>query len=83
MVVRARIRRCTCIREVLFLICFTGLAYNIYAKIHMLMKIQLNQIVENFIRILKHCKMTNCVIFFALKCQFTAWGRFEFQPGRC
>jgi hypothetical protein len=24
--------------------------------------------------------MTNCVIFFALKCQFPAWDRFGFQP---
>jgi hypothetical protein len=38
--------------------------------------------VKNFIRILKHRKMTNCVIFFALKCQFTALDRFEFQPRR-
>jgi hypothetical protein len=42
-------------------------------------KYHLYQTVKNFIRREKGRKITNSVIFFALKCQFK---RFEFRPGR-
>ena len=52
------------------LIHFTGHCYNIYANISIFINMYLYQIVKNFTKTEKDRKMTNCVIFFALKCQF-------------
>jgi hypothetical protein len=52
------------------LICFTGHAYNIYAKTLLLLNIYIYQLVKKLYEPRKSREMTNCVIFFALKCQF-------------